>query len=156
MDEKYWLNIVKYGFINEEINRNVFLEWVNEFNIEKVYTGLPLWPKMSGRKNQRISQLSDQESIPYSLSSEMYIKYNGSRVLVSHFYGENLNHMDEREIEDFFTDRGMNFYWLSYDESWLNPGVSISIVVEIEDEDIYLNYIKSHSQYDSKNNVSWI
>lgn len=156
MEESYWLNNVKHDFIHDEINREIFMEWIKEFDIEKIYDGIPIWPKMHGRKFQAMKELSYSELVPFSKQSEMYERWNRSRVLAVHFYGEELSESDEAEIELFASTRGLSLYWLAFDESWYSPGVSVTAVFEISDLEKYLNYIENNRQYDGKANTHWI
>lgn len=158
MVEAYWINNLKYDFIHLDENREIFMAFVDEYGIEKFYTGLPLWPKMYSNKFVRISELSDYEKIPYASQVEMYERYDGSRVLVAHFNTfENVSFEElDQMIHYFALDRGLSYEWLSYDESWFNVGVSLTCVFEIEDLDLYLDYIKQNKEYDSKLNKHYI
>lgn len=157
-NERYWLNELKFDFIHIKENREIFLEFVREYDIETFYTGLPLWPKMYSNKFARISELSDYEKIPYASQTEMYVTYSGDRVLVAHFNDMESVSISELEqmIHYFADDRGLSYTWLSYDESWYNVGVSITCVFEIVDLDRYLGYIEENREYDSKLNKHYI
>jgi hypothetical protein len=156
MIEQEWINNLPYSFIHDESNREIFLAFVEDFGIEKMYKGTPIWPKMYGKKFVKITELSEYESFPSVRQQEMYERYDRSRVLVVHFY-ENIN---QDELEDdlyvFAYERGLSIDWLAYDESWYNPGVSLTALFEIVDYEKYENYINFHKQYDGKLNRHYI
>lgn len=156
MREPEWIKDMSYPFILEEVNKLVFLAWVGEFNIDGIYSGLPLWPKMHGRKFQQISEVMEEEDVPYSRQCEMYEKLNGDRLLVVHFYEDIPSEDIEVVLDEFMEKRGLKAEWLSYDESWLNPGVSLTAVLEICDVGDYIAYIDKHRKYDEKLNKHWI
>ena len=156
-NERYWVNELKFDFIHIDENREIFLEFVREFDIETFYTGLHLWPKMYSNKFARISELSDYEKVPYASQTEMYVRYDGSRVLVAHFTNESIDFDElERMVYYFAEDRGLSATWLSFDESWYNVGVSLTCVFEIIDLDLYLGYIEENREYDPKLNKHYI
>lgn len=151
-----WLCDLPYDFQWRGGNMDVFLKFVEAFGIEKYYTGVPLWPKMFGRKYQQITYLTDFEEVPYAVSYEMYVRWDGSRVFVAHFGGDDIMDWVRMDVHNFADFRGMKVEFLKQEYSWYNAGVSETAVFEIYDEPRYLEYIEEHRGYDPKRSKHWI
>lgn len=157
MSENRWLHDLPYDFPHRgERNMEAFLKFVDNYAIETYYTGIPLWPKMLPNKFQKIVELTEVEDVPYSLSYEMYIRWDGSRVFVAHISNDDYLDWVIQDITKFAEFRGMKVDFLPFGDSWYNNGVSRTVLMEVYDLKRYTEYIEEFRTYDQKKNRHYI
>jgi hypothetical protein len=146
-DAEWEISVTKQLRPHED--KEIFVRWAKQENIKKKLNCRPCFERLL-RKGGRVSEHYFSQ-MPFSDHVSMYERFDGTRVLISQPYCEVKDVVDSKEMKDWLNDRGLKISLLSDKLSWHNPGLTILIQIEVEDE-IKCNKaiketIKKYNQY---------